>query len=298
MTMNIKTFGPAPTWDELDKDLAIDHRLWSMPFKDVRIFCDGPIVAVGQFANEPETSVYLRIEADCTHFKGAYPQAMERVAHYLEFSSRAELEATLHEETVPTVESYRKAKSIVREICKWTLLASGKAENCSIQIANVNISEIPEAEMPYAHLLPGTAMQFEGADDEALSTACGTHYRYPLPQDDVLSFHDIPRVWIGKTEFFGKPSYNLRWLIEDSIGREVSYRLSFDSEEALRATLYQGCAATQETFRQAKSIAKEVLSVEVGPPAAWTLHVDHLTIDNFPPADLPNDDLQPGPKSA
>lgn len=298
MTVNIKSFGPASSWAELDKDLAIDHRLWSMPFEDVRIFCDSPIVAVGQFTDEPESSVYLRIEADCTHFTGEYPQAMERVAHYLEFSSRADLEATLHEETVPTVESYRKAKSIVREICKWTLIANSKGENCSIEIATLDLNAIPQAEMPYPHILPGTAMQFEGADDEALSAACGTHYPYPLSQDDVLAFHDIPRIWIGKTEFFGKTFYNLRWLIDDSIGREVSYRLSFETEEALRATLYHGCAATRETFNEAKSIAREVLTIVAGPPAIWTLHVDHLTSENVPSDDLPNVDLKPGPKPA
>src|SRR3546814_14782416 len=52
-------------------------------------------------------------------------------SHYLEFPSREDVDATLHDKTVPTLESYRQATSILREVCSWTLLGARSEEHTS-----------------------------------------------------------------------------------------------------------------------------------------------------------------------
>src|SRR3546814_14366437 len=96
---------------------------------------------------------------------------------------------------------------------------------------------------------------------EELRMATSPHYLYPLPQDDVLVFHDVGRCWIGKTERFGQIEYHLNWMIDDREGREINHRLTFKSEAVLRKTLYNGFAATQETSKKASRIKSEILDV-------------------------------------
>src|SRR3546814_2410167 len=55
-------FGPAANWSELAEDLDDEHRLFSMPFDDVLVYYDDPIISVGQFKNDPDKSFYLRSE--------------------------------------------------------------------------------------------------------------------------------------------------------------------------------------------------------------------------------------------
>src|SRR3546814_5541378 len=46
----------------------------------------------------------------------SYPRQMKCITHYLEFPSREAIDATLHEATLPTLDTYRQAVSILREI--------------------------------------------------------------------------------------------------------------------------------------------------------------------------------------
>src|SRR3546814_16627037 len=82
----------------------------------------------------------------------------------------------------------------------------------------------------YAHIRPGYEMCFVADGFEELRMATSPHYLYPLPQDDVLVFHDVGRCWIGKTERFGQIEYHLNWMIDDREGREINHRLTFTSE--------------------------------------------------------------------
>src|SRR3546814_19442309 len=108
-----------------------------MPFDDVLVYYDGPIISVGQFKNDPDKSFYLRISASLSSTPDGpeYPRQMESVTHYLEFPSREDVDATLHDKTVPTFESYRQATSILREVCSWNLLGAGQSENCTVRTA-------------------------------------------------------------------------------------------------------------------------------------------------------------------
>src|SRR3546814_10520317 len=94
---------------------------------------------------------------------------MESVTHYLEFPSREDVDATLHDKTVPTLESYRQATSILREVCSWTLLGAGQSENCTVTISDVSKDAVPVAELPYAHLKPGNVMSFVARSEEHTS---------------------------------------------------------------------------------------------------------------------------------
>src|SRR3546814_17616435 len=93
----------------------------------------------------------------------SYPRQMKCITHYLEFPSREAIDATLHEATLPTLDTYRQAVSILREICSWTLTAPAKPEDCSAQISNLTLDAIPVDELPYAHLRPGHVLSSEEA---------------------------------------------------------------------------------------------------------------------------------------
>src|SRR3546814_592849 len=249
MTEAIRKFGPAASWADLSETLTQEHRLWAMPFNDVLIYHDGPLVSVGQFKNDPDKSLFLRIDAGISSVPHdqSYPRQMKCITHYLEFPSREAIDATLHEATLPTLDTYRQAVSILREICSWTLTAPAKPEDCSAQISNLTLDAIHVDELPYAHLRPGNVMTFVADGFEELQKGCAPHYDYPLPQDHLLVFHDVARCWIGKTERFGRTSYHINWMIDDRGTREINYRLTFDSEEALRSTLYQGYVDRKST---------------------------------------------------
>src|SRR3546814_2772892 len=104
---------------------------------------------------------------------------------------------------------------------------------------------------------------------EELQKGCAPQYDYPLPQDHLRVFHDVARCWIGKTERFGRTSYHINWMIDDRSKREINYRLTFDSDEALRSNLYQGYVATREPYRRANHIKREELNVEDRPTGRW-----------------------------
>src|SRR3546814_12964708 len=86
-----------------------------MPFDEVIVYYDGPMISVGQFKTDPEKSFYLRISASLSSTPDGpeYPRQMESVTHNLEFPSSEDVAATLHDTTVPTLEHYRQASSIL-----------------------------------------------------------------------------------------------------------------------------------------------------------------------------------------
>src|SRR3546814_16881862 len=116
-----------------------------MPFDDGLVYYDGPIISVGQFKNDPDKSFYLRISASLSSTPDGpeYPRQLESVTHYLEFPSREDVDATLPDKTVPTLESYRQAPSILREVCPWTRLGAGQSENCAVTIPDVSNAAVP-----------------------------------------------------------------------------------------------------------------------------------------------------------
>src|SRR3546814_16331932 len=73
-----------------------------------------------------------------------FPRAMERTTYYLEFPSREAIDTTLHDAKIPTLDTYRNAISIVREISTWTLIAAGKGEKCSVSVSMITLADIPE----------------------------------------------------------------------------------------------------------------------------------------------------------
>ncbi len=300
MPERIRKFGPASNWVDLSKTLTQEHRLWAMSFDDVLIYYDGPLVSVGQFKNDPDKSLYLRIDAGISSSPDdqSYPRTMQRITHYLEFASRERIDATLHEETLPTLETYRQAASVLRELCSWTVTAPGKPDNCAVHIANVTLAEINNDELPYSHLQPGNVMTFAAPGFEELRDACAPHYLYPLPNDHLLVFHDVARCWIGKSQRLGRTSFHLNWMVDQRGEREINYRLSFDSEEALRATLYQGYVATRETYDQATQIIREELDVSDSLPGEWNLKIETLKRTDVPDDELPNPQLRPCSKPA
>src|SRR3546814_3383790 len=111
---------------------------------------------------------------------------------------------------------------------------------------------------------------------EELQKGCAPHYDYSLPQDHLFVFHDVARCWIGKKERFGRTSYHINWMIDDRGTRETNYRLTFDSEEALRSTLYQGYVAKSETYRKETPITLAEPNVEDTPNGRWYFKVENL----------------------
>lgn len=275
--------------------------MWNLMLSDALIYYDGPLVMVGQFEGRDDDSHYLRIEAQSTirpDEGNIYPREIQNISHFLKFPTREALDATLHDEILPTLESYRLAESIHRQIENSTLVSPGVSKGCTLEISEISIDDIPSDELPYTWLRPGAAMEFVGDSFEALCAASKPQYAYPLPMDHGLVFWDVPRAWIGKTERFGKTTYHLQWMVDEKGGWELNYRLSFETEEGLRATLHQGYVATRATYDQAILITREEMTVTEGPPEHWTLKVESLARSDVPEDHLPGEHLEPSPKPA
>lgn len=288
-----RTFGPASNWSVIKKSLAKEHRLWKLPLTETLIFYDCDLVSVGQFPDED--TVYLRIDADQIRpGERTFPRDMQNIVHYLAFPSRAAIDATLHEGTIPTLETYRAATSILREVSRWTLVDISNPRNFSVEISDVTLDDIHEDELPYAFLKPGDVMEFTGTTYDELSAACGSNYVYPLPNLHTLVFYDCPRSWIGETRSLGNQSVHLHTMVDENKGWELCYRLTFPDEATLRATLYQGYVATRETFRQATKIVREELKITTN-PTRWTLRVETMPLDRVPTNEMPSDHINPCP---
>src|SRR3546814_18134568 len=81
----------------------------------------------------------------------------------------------------------------------------------------------------------------------------------------------------------GTKKFHLNWNINDRGGHKINHRLTFDSPEAMRSTLYHGYVATRETYDKALEIAREPLT---GVAGTWI-----LTVETLDPAEVPDDQL-------
>src|SRR3546814_8501241 len=78
----------------------------------------------------------------------------------------------------------------------------------------------------------------------------------------------------------------------------INHRLTFKSEAVLRKTLYNGFAATQETYKKASRIKREILDVTDKLAGIWTLRVESLKFHEIPEDALPNPSVKPSDRKS
>src|SRR3546814_19310162 len=88
---------------------------------------------------------------------------------------------------------------------------------------------------------------------------------------------------VCSSDLVGTKKFHLNWNINDRGGHKINHRLTFDSPEAMRSTLYHGYVATRETYDKALEIDRETLTVDDG---NWTLTVETLDRAEVPAAEL------------
>jgi hypothetical protein len=200
------------------------------------------------------------------------------VCHHLRFPDIETLEATLHAGEVPTRRSYEQTTAAVRT---RTILdePTGDRRGWFLEARMTPGHATPEDELPYPQLLPGEAMlfgPFENAYDDFEGDDARL-YRYPVPTDEVLVFHDCDRHWLGRWPDMPERLFGV-FFIDDSDGRSISHRMEFEDEETMRATLVEGMAPSLDTYLVAKSVHRETVSYVGG---RGTVLVERLSIDDL-----------------
>ena len=153
--------GPAPSWKALKNMVGMPTPEIADEKTDILCWYDGPQITIARLEGSP--SHYLEVHhADDVQTRppdGDYPVWSRVVAHLLEFPDRQSIEKTLHDGSVPTMETYDEAISIQRVITEWTLLAPHAATDMYETRITVSRDQIPDDELPYAHLRPGSPDQ-------------------------------------------------------------------------------------------------------------------------------------------
>jgi hypothetical protein len=204
--------------------------------------------------------------------------------HFLAFDSIEALKATMHNVEIPTREGYENAVEIVEQVISYDTIVSGRSSNHEYASRKVWREKIVEDHLPYVQLKPGRRMVFEPLADFMTMTREESDglYRYPVPEDEVVVFHDCVRSWIGRfpDESF-EPRIHMVACMKDDGPVWVQHRLSFApaDEAAFRTTLAAGQAPTMDTYRLAKEIHRETIdSTDVN---AAILTVDRIDADSL-----------------
>lgn len=207
---------------------------------------------------------------------GGEPRPM--ICHHLWFPDVETLRKTLHSGEVPTRRSYEGAIALIRT---ETALDEQADDGPAFRLEARMMSGVatPPEELPYPQLLPGEAMVF-GPFEDAYDDFKGDDarlYRYPVPTDEVLVFHDCDRHWLGRWPDMPERLFGV-FFIDDSNGRSVSHRMEFDDEETMRATLVEGMAPSLDTYLMARSVHRETVEYVGG---KGTVLVERLSIDDL-----------------
>ena len=148
--------GPAASWEALERQIGLPSPRMEDRNRDMLCWYDGPQVSVGRIEGCPSHFLELHY-ADGTDTRPEgleYPVWSRVVSHIMEFPTREAIDATLHEDFVPTLESYRSASSIQRIVREWTLHESHVASDMYEMRTAVSLDQIPASELPDEDLRP------------------------------------------------------------------------------------------------------------------------------------------------
>lgn len=228
--------------------------------------------------------VWLRIVADEDDPGGHETRHIVVTNHFLAFDSVDAAKATVHGEGLQTIEGYVLADSIVEQVISYDTVVGGSSSGHEYRSRRIWLDRIPEDHLPFRQLLPGRRMRFGPLADplELTDEESSGLYRYPVPQDEVVVFHDCVRSWIGTF-----PDQKFQQLIHmvacmrDDDGIWVQHRLGFavEDEAEFRATLAAGQAPTMATYLMAKEIRRE--TIDTRDPGNETLTVEDIDADSL-----------------
>lgn len=244
------------------------------------IYYDGTLVDIVKDAAD---GIWLRIVVDEDNPRSDALRRVVVTTNLLAFEDVESAKATLHDGEAPTITSYEKASEIVEQVTSYDAIIGGTSSRHRYQSRAVKLEDVPEDHLPFRQMMPGRTMRFGPLADflQLGKEESSGLYRYPVPEDEIVVFHDCVRNWIGR--FQGdeiSPRIHFVACISDDEGRWVQHRLSFalEDETAFRATLAAGQAPTMATYRLAKEIRRETIT---GGTDDGMLTVDDLDPDSL-----------------
>jgi hypothetical protein len=242
---------------------------------------DGTIIDV---VKDQTGRIWLRNVVDEDDPRGDARRRVVVTTHFLAFDSVEAAKATLHDGQVPTRETYESAVEIIEQTISYDTVVGGRSSGHEYVSRKVWREKIVEDHLPYVQLKPGRRMVFEPLADFLTLTRGESDglYRYPVPEDEVVVFHDCVRSWIGRfPDETIQPRIHLVACMKDDGPVWVQHRLSFDPEDeaAFRATLAAGQAPTLETYRLAKEIRRE--TIDATDVNAGILTVEEIDTDSL-----------------
>lgn len=204
---------------------------------------------------------------------------MSTATHYLLLPDIEAARSTLHDDNLPTVETYRLATAIIRESSSYILDNRVSSEH-TLKREIISFEQAMDDSAIYPQLRPGKAMLF-GPFEDAFAPFAGDDrhlYRYPVPSDRVLATFDCDRNWIGRFDD-GPDEFHLIVCVKDDESGYIQHRLTFHNklERAVLDTLAAAQAPTMDTYRLAHEITQEtILETKDGP----TITVIPISIDD------------------
>jgi hypothetical protein len=228
--------------------------------------------------------LWLRVTADEDDPRGDALRRVVVTTHFLAFDSLLALKATLHDGEIATMDSYENASEIIEQVISYDTISGGRSSRHEYATRDVHPRKIVEDHLPFRQLKPGRRLVF-GPLKDFLSLSpeeANGLYRYPVPQDETVVFHDCVRNWIGRfQEQTFHPLVYMVACIRDDPGLWVQHRIGFEPEDeaAFRATLAAGQAPTLASYRMAKEIHRE--TIDTTDPKATMLIVDEIDADSL-----------------
>ena len=174
--------------------------------------------------------------------------------HHLRFDSEEAIRATLHDDMIPTAETYEAASEIHRTVFSYDHDGRSRTNSAfTLECAPAQASIGVDDDVIDERLKPGSRMVFANlATDQNPEPRL---YRDPIPVDESVYFYDCARAWFGS--FPDKPERrHFVTCISDENGEYLEHRFDFPTvdQEAFRCTLAAGVAPTMASYRLAEEV--------------------------------------------
>lgn len=275
-------WGPHDDHDEHLAAIAADGGpLAGLESVDTIFRYDGVLVDVLVAADGTHWLRYVFDDGPSRGEDGGLPTRLETRTHWLRTGNDPKpMRGTLHEDGVPTVETYAMAEAIVSEIETgrvWGEIGARENGGFVTERRDVTINQAMAEDPIYAQLRPGRAMSFGPFEDawEPLKGDDARFHDWPLPKDRVLASMDGDRIWTGR--FPNRPgTIHLVVCIGETAEDWVQHRLTFaeKDERAMLDSLASARAPTMQTYRLATSIVKETVTEVTGGQLLKVVPVD------------------------
>lgn len=136
--------GPYEKYEDLDNNLGVGHPANAIEDETLHYY-DGPVIMICHVSGDDRPRLDILIDEEISGDEGRKHYSFLR--HQLVFDTMETLRATLHNEGIPTRQSYEMAESIIR-LKSCGTQTNHPTPSHSMIMAKVGVEDLPENELP------------------------------------------------------------------------------------------------------------------------------------------------------